>query len=374
MFKPQRLIYRETTNGDPQYTFKSPLLQGTQRVVTESFPNALAVVAQYPGQVVRETADALDDVIEGSRRAVKGVTETMWAGGVETVGRNILWDDLGAMPRKLVAGEIDAVTNMTWNTGKLLVHGQGKDAAKSFFWHGIGGALTTPFKALWNGVKGLRNLIPDVVMGGAQTLKHITGLKPDEEQGLTPIEHGIVPAVPSLFKGLVKLVGAPFGKLKGFFKNHYHRLDTSVGWGKGSSSPKSDHAPISTPTTAAVPATTQRTSAFGAKGVAHAPAESDHGQAAHAAPQATAALATAQQEVQTAATQPDSTPGVVHGHRAKPKTHETGGHGHHGEAASKAHAPHAAPAVGNAPVASATPQAPAATNTPTANTSTNLAA
>lgn len=287
MFKPQRLIYREATNGTTKYTFDSRFLRGTQDVVTEGVPAAFEAVAKHPGEVVRVAADAVDLTVDGVRRSFEGAMKGMWTGGVETPKK--VTEDLIAGPAELGIRWAEAVKAATWDTGKNIVHGEGKKAFKSLFWLGLGGTIAAPFRAVWNGFKGLANLVPDVVVGGAKTVGHVAGLEMDDEGELAPAKHGLVPAVGSILKGASKLLPAPFG---GRFKRWLMskkdaRFDTSV-MKKGSSSPKSakgdgkseswwpeDKPKESAPnhgkeTHAAAPA--HKTSAFGNKGGGHSPA------------------------------------------------------------------------------------------------------
>lgn len=376
MFKPQRLIYREATSVTGATDSR------WEKALTEKLPDALAVVAEHPVEIVEVAGEATKDVIMATRQALKGTLKATWEIG--KTFKNTASDALAAPAMGVIEGA-KSIKAMTWDTPGHVFKGEGKKAAASFFKYGLWGAIKTPFKAVWNGLKGIANMPLDLFRGGAKTIGHVAGLKMNKERDLEPGEHGLIPAFGWMLKGVGKTFRAPLGKRfrNKILDNPDFRFDTSVKWGGGSSSPKEkDHGKSESwwkddtahggheDAHGEHTAAGQRTSAFGkAKDGTHASAESGQRQPAHSASQVTAALAAAQQEAQTATAQP-----------APARAHGAGGH--HGQQTPHAANAHAAPA-GNAPVAPATPHAHAkprtheappaaapATTTPAAATNT----
>jgi|GEM_PF-2593029 len=339
MFKPQRLIYRE-------------IRQATKEVVTEGFPTAMQYALEHPVEAVGEAGEGVKTVIEGTRQVTEGIFKGVWEGVVDTGLDKVLWQDVGAAPRSVLVEGAKSIKGMTWDTGKNIFKGEGKKAAKSFFKDGLWGAIKTPFKALGNGLKGLANLGPDIVMGGAKTIGHVAGIKMNKEGEFEPGNHGVIPALGSILKGAGKLLTAPFGKrLKEFSMKHKDsRFDTSV-LGERSSSPKAEngHGSEKSKTwwndgdaherddSGLAPVGIRATSAFGNKEGGHFPAKNAPAEGGHANPVKAAdahddAFTAAMAAAQASAPHPAPALEVVQGGKsrahgaqahAKPKAPET---------------------------------------------------
>jgi len=339
MFKPQRLIYKE-------------LRQATKEIVTEGFPTAMQYALGHPVEVVEEAGTGVKTVTDAIEKAAKGVFKGGWEGVVDTGLDKVLWQDVGAAPRSVLVEGAKSIKGMTWDTGKNIFKGEGKKAAKSFFKDGLWGAIKTPFKAAWNGVKGAVNLVPDVVMGGAKTVGHVAGIKMNKEGEFAFGDHGILPALGSVLKGAGKILLAPVGtRLKKFIMNNKEaRFDTSV-LGERSSSPKAEngHGSEKSKTwwndgdaherddSGLAPVGIRATSAFGNKEGGHFPAKNAPAEGGHANPVKAAdahddAFTAAMAAAQASAPHPAPALEVVQGGKsrahgaqahAKPKAPET---------------------------------------------------
>jgi hypothetical protein len=212
MFKPKRLIYRETSR--------------LEDVVTETMPNALESVINYIPKTAEVASREVQEVGRGIGKAVKGVVMGP-VGIIDFFGRKILWQDLAALPKAAIYGWVQNLKSMTVDTARHTMQRNWKDAGKSFFGGALGAITVTPYEAVKNGIKGLYNLGRFHIIQGTDTT--LTGI--GDVIGLNwkmqPKEHGVIPGVVSIATGAAKTVLAPLHPISNF--------STVQGWGGGPS-------------------------------------------------------------------------------------------------------------------------------------------